>query len=95
MLAASLLLVVMNVWLLRRRAALHEPQAHRDQVLAMGALVLSTLGAPALMILLLNGLTHGSELSNLGDGVLCLALVPLHFVGWPIVALVAGPRTRR
>lgn len=87
MVVASALILAMNVWLLRRRAPAHDLRGHRDHAVAMIAIVLSALVGPILVIALLDGLTHGSELSNLGDGVLGLGLAALHLFGWPIVAL--------
>lgn len=92
MVVATLLIVAMNVWLLRRRALPPHADAHRDQVIAMTGLVLSALGGPFVMLALLKSLTHGSELSNLGDGLLSIALAALHLVGWPIVALATARR---
>ena len=40
-------------------------------------------------------LTHGSELSNLGDGLLLLVVLPLHIFCWPIVAAILLYRSRR
>ena len=88
--ALAFALAIVTAWAAWRLAL------HRASGLAV--MIWSAVWAVANALLsyeLFTMLTHGSELSNLGDGLMLVVVLPVHIFCWPIVAAILLYRSRR
>lgn len=62
--------------------------------LRAGLAAASAFGGPLAVYSLFTLLSHGSEMSNIGDGLLLVVLLPAHFFGWLGLAMWVLARSR-